>query len=120
MNVEDTFPADSAERSSELAQHSLPVSNLGIARSRPIEVAALPPNSQLMQINSFTTELFGTSPDYEIVIDTSEPEFSYVVATIHWTGDSRELIQRRLSWHDRARCLLPDLAARLRLSIMPS
>lgn len=120
MNVEGTFPADSAEQSSELAQHSLPVSNLGVAWSRPTDAATLPPNSQLMQINSFTADLFGASPDYEIVIDPSEPEFSFVVATIHWTGDARELIQRRLAWHDRARCLLPDLAARLRLSIMPS
>lgn len=75
---------------------------------------------RLLDLCSLTQELFGCIPSFESAVDPDEPDFPFVVVTVDWSGDPRELIQRRIQWHERVRGLAAGDSGKLRLSVMPS
>lgn len=132
MELDSTVPANAnPELASELVRQSLRIASLEIevaqlharlehaAVCEP-ELAVFPQIERLLDVCSLTQELFGEAPYFEVAVDPADPDSPFVIATVNWAGDARELIELRLQWHARVRGVLPEGADKLRLSVMPS
>ena len=97
----------------EFAKIATPSTDETASNSR--SVASGIPVAPLVAISQ---EVFATIPTTEVIFDPEEPEYRYLVLTVTWDGEPKEVIRRRLQWHDRVRCLLPDHADVIRLSVV--
>lgn len=66
-----------------------------------------------------TNELFPGKTHIEIISDPEEPESSSVVFTVSATGDSQDIVTRRLEWHRRIANIPAGNSGTFALSVIP-
>ncbi|MBX9788754.1 MAG: hypothetical protein K2Y37_07540 [Pirellulales bacterium] len=132
MELDSTVSANATpEQASELVRQSLRIASLELEvaelRARldrgavnPDEASSIQQDPRILDLCSVTQELFGCVPKFEATFDPEEPDCPFVVVTVDWSGDAREIIERQIQWHERIRGLMAGSSGKLRLSVMPS
>ncbi len=80
--------------------------------------AASDADPRLSDVVAITEEMFGT-PEVGILCDPEDPEVTFVVFTVKCTGQSTELVEKRIEWHEKVDSIPPGSSGRFRLSILP-
>ena len=79
--------------------------------------AELDPN--IADVVAVTQEIFDCTPALEVMRDSEDPDYSFVVLTVDCQGEPSELLEKRLAWHSRIRSIPAGDFGNLRLSIIP-
>lgn len=88
------------------------------------EKAAARPNATdrfdpgIAEVVAITSELFGTA-QVDIDRDPEEPDSVFVVFSVKSKGDISELVEKRITWHEKIRNTQHLYSGMLRLSIAP-
>jgi hypothetical protein len=75
--------------------------------------------SAMADVRQITQEIFLAPCEFTSEFDPEYPEEQYVVVNVEATGDPKEIVDRSSQWHSRIRQLSADLAADLRLFVVP-
>ena len=73
---------------------------------------------RLSDVVAMTEEMFGT-PEINVLCDPEDPETQFVVFTVRCSGEAKDIVTRRIEWHDRVDAIPPGRSGRFRLSIVP-
>jgi hypothetical protein len=132
MELDSTVPVNAnPELASELVRQSLRIASLELevaelraklesSAAHTVEARFGQQDPRILDLCSVTQEMFGCVPTFEVIFDPEEPEFQFVVVTVEYSGDAREVIERQIQWHERVRGLTAGSSGMLRLSVMPS
>lgn len=73
---------------------------------------------RLSDVVAVTEQMFGT-PEINVLCDPEDPDISFVVFTVKCGGEVKDIVARRIEWHDRVGAIPPGRSGRFRLSIVP-
>lgn len=79
---------------------------------------AVTADPRLSDVVVITEEMFGT-PEINVLFDPEDAGTPIVVLTVKCGGNAKELVDKRIEWHDRVNAIPPGSSGRLRLSIVP-
>lgn len=73
---------------------------------------------KLADVVALTEQMFGT-PEINVMCDPEDPSISFVVFTVKCRGEAKDIVARRIEWHDRVDAIPSGTSGRFRLSIVP-
>lgn len=125
------FPAAMPEVAGELAEQRSRVAALEVEVAElHMKIDRLSSTKQIVQtvgdsdpnladVLALTREMFAGEPIVEVLHDPENPQVPLVTVTVSWSGEPRELIQKRLAWHQRVAQICPGRTLSIRLSVIP-
>jgi hypothetical protein len=76
---------------------------------------------KIADIIDVTQQMFPTKPPrIELMRDPEDPESPFVIITVAFQGNAKELVERRIEWHNRIESLPSGSSGAIRLSIVPA
>jgi hypothetical protein len=71
------------------------------------------------KVYEITQELFPGTCKFTNEVDPEHPEDRYVVVNVEATGDIKDIMDRKETWHNRVRQMWPDVWDNLTLFVVP-
>ncbi len=117
-NFSDPFLAiGELERTVHLLQNQMAV----LLAERRAGCLAVPysDDPRLAEVVAITEEMFGNRPLISLINDPEHPDVSFLVLTVRSQGDVKQIVDKRLEWHEKIDRIPPGNSGSFRLTILP-